>query len=144
MLLENEPIRFTLVSEQLHITSWQELNDPKRVYHSVLTWKRVLEGIQADMHKYTNKLDPIAVPTTDVSLRGKNCRSQVAGSGQMASESCLSSILVSEAVQKLEDAWSATDVRELNTWVLIVMMSNPVVTFIQVGVPGRGCGRNYS
>ena len=55
--------KIKLISEQIDIKRWRDLDDPKRVNYLVLPWKRVLEGIQADMHKYMNKLEPIVVPT---------------------------------------------------------------------------------
>ena len=34
-----------------------------------VTWKPVTERIQADVHKYVNMFEPIAMPTTDDSQR---------------------------------------------------------------------------
>ena len=44
--------RKKLVSEQLDITSWQDLDDPKGVDYFGWTWKRVPEGTQADHEQF--------------------------------------------------------------------------------------------
>ena len=70
-----------------------------------------LEGIQADLHKYMHKLEPTAVPTTDVFLQEKTAFLRLLAQDRWPVNHVLLqfSHFVGETGQKPEDGWSATD-----------------------------------
>ena len=59
------------IKKRVRHQTLQESDNPKGVEYLDLTWKRVPEGIQVDMHQCMHKLEATAVPSTDMSPRDR-------------------------------------------------------------------------
>ena len=93
---------------------WGDLNNPDAVNYLGLRWKLTPGGMQADMQKYVDKLEPMAVPTEQAPIPAGMFSRRLLAHIRLPTSHLLPQLAcaVSKTAQKPEDKWTVADVKE--------------------------------